>query len=341
MADSSRGPSISVVIPMYNAATMIERCLAPLVAMLANGEIIDIVVVDDASTDASPGIVAARKYVQLLRLQSQGGPGRARNHGAQVARGEYLWFVDSDVIVADDAARVLRDTLVRTPVAALMGSYDDDPAAPNFLSQYKNLVHRYYHQRARTEASTFWAGCGAVERELFIRLGGFDAALFRFPSIEDIELGYRIRDGGGRILLVRHLHGKHLKEWRLRNLLHTEIFRRAIPWTSLMLARGKVTDDLNVSAEERIRAAAAGLLACTTAAALTGFAAPWIPALVGAGVVAGNSEFLRYFAVRRGPLFAARALVFHQFYYLYSSAAFTWATIRHHLGRNQYRAGAG
>jgi GT2 family glycosyltransferase len=340
VADSDRAPSISVVMPMYNAASMIQRCLAPLEAMLARGEIIDIVVVDDASTDSSADIVASRNGVQLLRRPSQGGPGSARNQGAEIARGTYLWFVDSDVIAADDAARVIRDTLASNTVAALMGSYDDDPAARNFLSQYKNLVHRYYHQRARTDASTFWAGCGVVQRELFTRLGGFDAARFRFPSIEDIELGYRIRDAGGRILLVRNLHGKHLKEWRLRNLVHTEIFRRAVPWTSLMLARGKMTDDLNVSGGERIRAAGAALLGCTTAAFITGFAPPWLPALVGTGVLAGNSDFLRYFTVHRGPWFAARALAFHQFYYLYSSAAFAWAMLRHRLGWNEYQKGA-
>ncbi len=47
-------------------------------------------------------------------------------------------------------------------LAAVFGSYDDEPAAPNFLSQYKNLFHHFVHQQGSAEASTFWSGCGAI-----------------------------------------------------------------------------------------------------------------------------------------------------------------------------------
>jgi hypothetical protein len=70
----------------------------------------------------------------------------------------------------------------------VFGSYDDSPPAPAFTAQYKNLIHRYYHQRPRREASTFWAGCGAVRRSVFLGLEGFDVERYRVPSIEDIEL---------------------------------------------------------------------------------------------------------------------------------------------------------
>ncbi len=54
--------------------------------------------------------------------------------------------------------------------------------ARKFLSQYKNLVNRYYQRRGKEQASTFWAGCGAVQR-LFLQLGGFNARSYRYPSI--------------------------------------------------------------------------------------------------------------------------------------------------------------
>ncbi len=186
---SAGAPSVSVIIPMYNAEKMIERCLAPLLSMLGAGEIVEIIVVDDGSTDGSAAIVRAHAALQLLAMEGQGGPGAARNRAAQIARGEYLWFIDSDVIVADNAARVLRETLSRIRPAAVIGLYDDRPGATNFLSQYKNLVHHYYHYRGKDQSSTFWAGCGAAQRSLFLQLGGFDARRYRYPSIEDIELG--------------------------------------------------------------------------------------------------------------------------------------------------------
>ncbi len=336
---SATPPSVSVIVPMYNAEKLIERCLAPLLAMLDRREIMEIIVVDDGSTDRSPAIVREHPSVQLIAMEAQGGPGAARNRAAQIAQGDYLWFVDSDVIVADNAARVLGETLARTHAAAVIGSYDDQPGADNFLSQYKNLVHHYYHHRGKDQASTFWAGCGAVQRLLFLQLGGFNAKRYRYPSIEDIELGYRIGDAGGKIVLEPRLQGKHLKEWRFVNLVHTEVFRRALPWSRLMLERKDITDDLNVGKSERLRAALTGAVLLSVFAWAVGWLSGWVPVVLIVALIAANSSFIAFFARTRGPLFALRAFLFHQLYYLYSSATFAAAIAGHYLGRPQRSAG--
>lgn len=331
------GRSLSVIVPMYNASATIERCLAPLIAMLERGDVSEIIVVDDCSTDGCAGIAAGYPTVRLERMARQAGPGAARNHGARLASGCYLWFVDSDVIVADHCARVLSQAFAESGAGAIFGCYDDSPAAPNFLSQYKNLAHRYYHVGGSANASTFWAGCGAVERELFVELGGFAAHRYPRPSIEDIELGYRVVDAGRRILLRRDLEGKHLKQWRLKQLLHTEIFQRAIPWSRLMLERRHLSDDLNVATGERLRALLA--VACVPALLLwiVGWASSWLPALALAGAALANLRFIRFFKAQRGASFAARAFLYHQLYYLYSSAAFAYASLRHFVDRSVMR----
>jgi len=328
-AMATQSPTVSVIVPLYNAERLIASVLAPLRAMLARGEVTEVLVVDDGSTDGSVAVVQQHADVTLLRQSERGGPGAARNSGAQRARGEYLWFVDSDVIVADDAGRVLGDTLRQSSPQAVIGSYDDTPAARNFLSQYKNLVHAYYHRRGQRDASTFWSGCGAVRRDVFLALDGFDAVRYPYPSIEDIELGYRIIAAGGRIVLEPTLQGKHLKQWRLGNLLHTEVFRRAIPWSLLMLERGQLTDDLNVGRSERLRAALAGLALLTLIAAIPGWVPLWLPAASIIAVTFANRRLIGFFAARRGAWFALGALCFHQFYYLYSSAAFACAVASH------------
>lgn len=339
---SVTAPSLSVIVPMYNAEKLIERCLAPLLAMLGRDEIDEIIVVNDGSTDRSAEVVRQYASVHLIAMEAQGGPGAARNRGAPAAQGDYLWFVDSDVIVADNAARVLCETLARTRPAAVIGSYDDQPGANNFLSQYKNLVHHYYHHRGKDRASTFWAGCGAVQRSLFLQLGGFDAERYRYPSIEDIELGYRIGDAGGIIALERRLQGKHLKEWRLVNLLHTEVFRRALPWSRLMLERKDVTDDLNVGKGERLRAVLTGTVLLSVPIWALGWVSGWVPVALIAAVIAANASFIAFFTRARGPLFALRAFLFHQLYYLYGSATFAAAMAGHYLGPSQRAArGAG
>ncbi len=338
MLANEAASGISVIVPMYNAERLIERCLVPLLAMRARGELREIIVVDDGSTDRSAGIVRGHPAVRLVAMDAQGGPGAARNLGARLATGTHLWFVDSDVVVAEDAARVLRETFARTRAAAVIGSYDDRPAAANFLSQYKNLVHHYYHHRGKEQASTFWGGCGAVEREFFLRLGGFDARRYRYPSIEDIEFGYRVGDSGGRIVLEPRLQGKHLKEWRFVNLVHTEIFRRALPWSRLMLERKDVTDDLNLGRSERARA----ILTLATMAGILAWALGWLNgwaavALI-AILVAANAGFLAFFMRTKGPVFAVRAFLFHQLYYAYSSATFAIAAAEHYVTRSRMKS---
>ena len=69
----------------------------------------------------------------------------------------------------------------------MFGSYDDTPEAPDFISQYRNLLHHYTHQRAKREAKTFWTGCGAVRKEVFSELKGFDEIT---PS-RALDGGYR------------------------------------------------------------------------------------------------------------------------------------------------------
>jgi glycosyltransferase involved in cell wall biosynthesis len=322
-AEARCGVAVSVIMPVYNGADVLPRSLPPLVAMLRAGEIAEIIVVDDGSTDASAAI--ARGFgVQLLRSGGRVGPGGARNVAAPSAIGDVLWFVDADVVVHDDAARVLADALRHTDAAAVFGSYDDRPPGRNFLSQYKNLVHRYYHRRGAGDAETFWAGCGAVRKEVFLAAAGFDAARYPYPSIEDIELGWRLRQRGLRIALAPDLQGTHLKVWRLGNLLRTDIFRRALPWSRLIHGRSGLADALNIGVSERINAVFALGLLLTLVAVAAGFVPVWLPLALLAAIAAANREFLAFFYRARGPLFAIRAVLFHQLYYIYSAVTFAW-----------------
>jgi glycosyltransferase involved in cell wall biosynthesis len=317
---------ISIIMPVYNGSDYIVRSLPPLLGMQQRGEVLEVLVVDDSSTDDTAAI-ATQLGARVMPSGGRLGPGAARNQAAQVAQGDILWFVDADVIIHDDAARYMHEGFAEDGVVAVFGSYDDRPPAQNFLSQYKNLVHHFYHHRGRKEASTFWAGCGAVRKADFLAVGGFDIERYRRPSIEDIELGYRLRRAGGRILLFPELLSTHLKVWRLLNLLHTEIFCRAIPWSRLMIEQSGMVDDLNVSTMERLRAGLAGLLLLALLAAPFGVLPATLAAVMLGVVVWANRGLLALFYRRKGLLFAVSGLLFHQLYYLYSSAAFVYTLV--------------
>jgi glycosyltransferase involved in cell wall biosynthesis len=315
---------ISVIMPVYNGAEFIPLSLPPLIDMMHRGEILEVIVVDDGSTDGSKQM-AETIGAKVLSSGGRLGPGGARNQAANTALGDILWFVDADVVVHSDAARRLAIGFDGDQVVAVFGSYDSNPPARNFFSQYKNLVHHYYHNRAKDEAQTFWSGCGAVRRAAFLSCGGFDVERYQYPSIEDIELGRRMIKAGGRIRLLRDVQCTHLKVWRFWNLIHTEIFRRAIPWSRLIVTSGEgIPNDLNVGVAEQVRAVLAGILFLAILASLVGYISPSLVLFSGLVVLLANRDIAVFFNRRGGFLFALCAVFFHQIYYLYSASAFAW-----------------
>jgi hypothetical protein len=192
----------------------------------------------------------------------------------------------------------------------------------NFFSQYKNLVHHHYHQKIRGDVSHFWAGCGAVWKQTFLDVGGFDAVRYPRPSIEDIELGHRLQAAGRRIRHAPELQATHLKVWTFWKLLVSELRDRAVPWAFLLLARGRISDELNISVTERFRATIACMLPFALVTSLVGVMPWWLPAMVLSTALAANLELFHLFQRRKGLLFAVGGILFHQFYYLYSTAAY-------------------
>ncbi len=325
--------AISVVMPAFRAEHLLPRVLAPLIDMQRRGEISEVIVVDDQSPDGTAAVARALG-ARVLVTPKNGGPGVARNLAAEHAAGDILWFVDSDVIAWPDGAERVRAAFADPGVGAVFGSYDDAPDGTPWFSRYKNLMHRFYHQTAKRDAHTFWAGCGAVRADVFRAVSGFDVETYRVPSIEDIELGYRIRRAGSRIVVDPGLLGKHLKVWTPRNAVFTDIFRRALPWSRLMISREGVGDDLNTSKAERLKAVMAGLLILSVLA--LPFAPRFWPAPILLAVAALALNWSLFLFMRRagGLFFALGALGWHQFYYVYSAGAFAWCLFEYHvLGR--------
>ena len=328
-------PSISVVMPAYNAEHLLPRVLPPLIGMLEAGEVSEVLVVDDQSPDGTAEL-AREMGATVLTTPINGGPGAARNLAAEQAVGEILWFVDSDVIAHADGPEHIRSAMSEDNVASVFGSYDDAPDGQAWFSRYKNLLHRYHHQRAKRDARTFWAGCGAIRRDVFREVGGFDVKTYEVPSIEDIELGYRIAETGRRIVVEPRLQGKHLKVWTMRNSLSTDIFCRALPWSRLMISREGLTDDLNTSSAERVRAGLAGLFFLSVLALVV--QPGWWPlplVLLGLAFLV-NLDLVKAMAGHGGLWFAVRCLLYHQFYYVYSASVYVWCLFEYHvLGQTQ------
>lgn len=332
MAQSER-LSICVVMPAYRAEHLLPKVLPPVLEMLAAGDVDEVLVVDDQSPDGT-GALAQEMGARVLVTPVNGGPGAARNLAAENTQADILWFVDSDVIAWTDGAPLLRKAFADPSVHAVFGSYDTTPEGKPWYSRYKNLMHRFYHQKSGQEVTTWWAGCGAIRADVFRDVGGFDVETYKVPSIEDIELGDRIARAGGRILVLPELQGKHLKVWTISNGIFTDIFRRALPWSRLMINRGGLVNQLNVGRMERVKAVIAGVLI------LSVLAAPFAPELLWFSLVLLllaawlNRALIAFMNDNGGPLFAVKAFLYHQLYYVYSSGAYAWCLFEYHvLGR--------
>lgn len=239
--------TVSIIIPVHNHAELLRDCLRSIAG--SDRDDYEVIVVDDCSSDDT-GLVAASLGCRVVRQPQRGGPSKARNDGAAVARGEILVFLDADVRIRPDTLSLLLQPFKSESIDAVFGSYDANPGAVNFVSQFRNLLHHYTHQNARIEAATFWTGCGAIRRTVFMDAGGFDTS-YSQPSIEDIELGFRLRASGNRIVVQKLAQVTHQKKWTLYSMLECDLLRRGVPWILLIIRDKSLPDDLNVKLSQR------------------------------------------------------------------------------------------
>jgi len=217
--------TVSVVIPAYNAAKTLPACLAA--CLRQRMPALEVIVVDDGSTDDTPKVVAEFPEVRYLRQENQG-PAAARNHGARAAQGEIIAFTDADCVPREDWLERLTQGF-EGGVAAVGGTYD----IANPESLLARLVHEEIctrHARFTEEVDFLGSFNVAYRKEAFDAVEGFDET-FRAASAEDNDLAYRLQDAGGRLrfapeALVAHYHpaalGRYLRTqlghgfWRMK-----------------------------------------------------------------------------------------------------------------------------
>lgn len=295
-------PTFSAIVPATNDPPTLGRCT-------------------DAILDAD----AAPEELVVVREPIRSGPAAARNTGAREATGDVLVFVDADIAVHSDAFTRIREAFAaHEHLVAVFGSYDDAPEAPGIVSQFRNLLHHHVHHTSAGTATTFWGGIGAVRREEFERVGGFDEQRFPVPSIEDIELGLRLTAEGALIVLDPRIQGTHLKHWSLPQMVRTDFHRRGVPWVELLLESRRGSFALNLGWSHRLSMASvvlgAGALVVGKPRA----------ALVATGsLVVLNRSFYALLARRRGSLEALAGVGLHAVHHLTAAAAIPAALLRY------------
>ena len=337
-------PRLSVIVPAHQASPELMRCIDALLASDLPKDLWELVIVDDGSTGHAVTRRAERADQVVSLPAPASGPAHARNEGVAVARGEIVAFVDADVLVHSDALRLLASSFDDRRVSAAFGSYDDRPESPGLVSQYRNLLHHRVHQESAGEVESFWAGLGAVRRAVLVEVGGFDAASYRRPEMEDVELGYRLRDGGHHIVLDPRIQGTHLKRWTFGGMIASDFTRRGLPWARLLVRRNMLLSPrgLSLGASERASAllAAASVGAFAVATCFASQAVLMFAVLMLSLFVLANMSLFSWLAAKRGASFALLAVPLHLAYSVNAVVSLLTgavaATVSHPSGQARY-----
>src|SRR5262245_14968568 len=274
-------PKISVVMPVYNAEATLEECLTKLGDSAF--EDFEVVVVDDGSTDRSKEILT-RFPVRVVPSSGRVGPAAARNLGAQVATGEYLFFIDSDVMVRPDTLGLLATGFEGGEVDGFNGVQAAEMRHTDLVSQYKNLWMRWTYLRQTGDVPLFYTTAAAIRRDTFLRVGGFDIG-YATPNVEDTAFGQKLKRLGVRVRIHPELEVEHVKRYSLRGMLRTD-FMRAVSLTRLKLRHPEDLGDDNTSVPASYMASVP-LAGLTVLALGLGLVFGWLPAPV-AGLLAGG-----------------------------------------------------
>lgn len=298
---------ISVVIPAYRNPSDVRVLVESLEARCRSALPFEIIVVDDGSGDPGFDRVAAdHPRVRLLRLPSNAGASTARNAGARAAAFDVLLFLDSDMEVRTDVVTIVSETFQRPNVAAVVGAVEPEPRNPTPFKRFWGLLKAYSLPRGEY-SSTFYPMIGAIKRNVFEAIGGFDERI-KGASVEDYEISMRLRAAGVRVLYNPALvvrTGYHPMWKSLR-----QTFSRSGKWV-LLFAEERRFDNHTTTSSQAAGVVTGTCLFASFCLALVSW--QFMPAFAVLFALYGwvNRRFLAYVARHASPAFLVIAVPLH------------------------------
>ncbi len=324
---------ISVIIPMYNASATIAACVESVIA--TGYEPLEIIVADDCSTDESRGAVeevAARhpSVVQLLPLEKNGGPSRARNRGAERADGDYLFFVDSDTEMPPETLDTFIKHMEETGADALSGIYHESPLNSGAAPLYKALLNHFTCARHGVFDNEIFNGAVAgIRKDVFHDVGMYNENLEWGMDYENEEMGQRIAHKYTHKLdpelQVRHHFDGVGKMTRL-------YFHRVSLWMEMFLKRKKFETNALGSAPSGLSTVSNPMFLIFLAAALFLHPLFAFPAAIFLCLYLYWYLGFFLFIIRRKPLFLPLALILNFWFCAIITAGAGYGALRSLLG---------
>ena len=273
----------SVVIPAYNAAAHLPAALAALRAQTWPADRLEVLVVDDGSTDDTAAV--ARAGGARLVPAAHAGPAAARNRGAAAATGAYLLFTDADCVPEPGWVAAMCAPFADPAVVGVKGAYRTAQRGllPRFVQV--EFVDRYRRQARYAQIDLVDSYAAAFRRAAFLAAGGYDT---RFPAAnnEDVELSYRLAEAGARLVFAPEARVAHTHPAALGRYLRVKVGRGY--WRALVyrMYPGKALRDSYTPQWLKLQVGLAGLTAALLPAALVWRPARALAAVAGAALLA-------------------------------------------------------
>lgn len=209
---------VSAVVINYDGKNYLDKCLNELTK---HSELFEIIVVDDASTDGSSELVKEKyKGAKLIINPKNSGPVYSRQIGFEEAKGEYILFIDCDIVIQKDTVEKLHDFLEKNKDFWLAGAklYEKDGHETpwnygHFPNIWKNFILNFlggdsYIATKTRRADWVAEACFMVRKDVLKRIGGFDLKLFMYHEAPDISM--RANRKGYKTAIVFEAKATHL-----------------------------------------------------------------------------------------------------------------------------------
>jgi GT2 family glycosyltransferase len=211
-------PYFSVVVPTYNRLGRLRHVIAAFERQAYPSDAYEVIVISDGSTDGTDAYLETLQSTMRLRwlTQANQGPAAARNAGVRTAVGEYIVFVDDDVVpepqLLEEHARshreAGRDVVVLGPLLTPEG-FEMAPwvrwEQEMLMKQYRAMLRGDWDATARQ----FYTGNASLRRSHILDAGGFDEG---FRRAEDVELAYRLATNGLEFVFNIKAAGMHFAD---------------------------------------------------------------------------------------------------------------------------------
>jgi glycosyltransferase involved in cell wall biosynthesis len=264
--------NLSLIIPAYNNSFQLNNLLDSILDQINSN--IEIIIIDDGSSNPIKSKYS-NKIIKIFRTENMG-PSHARNYGSSRAKGEYLLFIDSDLIFPDGMLKKIYDFSIKNKYEVVSIFYSSEPANKGIAQKFKASFDYYnnvYNQKDGYIISFQGSSC-LFKKEIFIKTNGWSTN-FKLASLENEEFASRIIKSNVRIYFTKNLHLSHTFP-NFYNLLRV-IFIRTMIWVQLKIKKEVKYDNL-------VRTPYKGIVAALT-----------LPITIMLILIYMNSEFVYFF----------------------------------------------